>query len=199
MKIYRNLPAEFVKEAGALFATAFETKFSYFLGDRSAIQKIISSLINPSQVIAVVSDTNELMGIAGFSYKKKHMLSIGMKAMIQQYGIVKGIGKIIQLGIYFPNEFPMSYIYIDAVTVKATYRGQGISRILLAELEQIAVEYGVTNLQLDVDVANTVAVKAYEKTGFREAGVQTLSAHAARRIGMTQVSRMLKIVEKQRG
>lgn len=64
MNIHRTLPVEFIIEASELFSDAFEDKFRYFFGSKSAIQQMMPSLINKEQVTAVVSDKNELVGIA---------------------------------------------------------------------------------------------------------------------------------------
>ncbi|SHG03788.1 GNAT family N-acetyltransferase [Pedobacter caeni] len=194
MNIYRTLPSEFIMEASELFSDAFEDKFRYFFGSRSAIQQMMSSLINKEQVIAVVSDKNELVGIAGYSYKERHMMVLDTKAMLKQYGLIKGLYKILQLGIYFPNEVPLTYIYVDAITVKAEYRGKGISRLLFHELEKVAFENGLTHLQLDVSVDNKQAINAYKNIGFREVTSKTFSQGTARRIGIRRASRMLKIL-----
>lgn len=194
MNIHRTLPAEFIIEASELFSDAFEDKFRYFFGSKSAIQQMMPSLINKEQVIAVVSDKNELVGIAGYSYKGRHMIVLNTKAMLKKYGLIKGLYKILQLGIYFPNEIPLTYIYVDAITVKAEYRGKGISRLLFRELEKVAFENGVTHLQLDVSVDNKQAISAYENIGFHEMTSKTLSHGAAQKIGIRRVNRMLKIL-----
>jgi ribosomal protein S18 acetylase RimI-like enzyme len=196
MKIYRNLPSEFLIDAGELFAAAFENKFSYFLGPKNTIQKIIPYLLNKEQIVSIVSDTEELIGIAGFSYKEKNMLSINIKAMVRQYGLIKGLYKILQLRIYFPNSFPLTYLYVDAITIKTGYRGKEYIRLLFEELEKVAFEKGITHLQLDVSYDNTSAVKAYEKIGFDEVKSENLSCSTARRIGISRVIRMIKILDR---
>lgn len=194
MNIYRNLPSEFITLACELFSDAFEDKFRYFFGSKGAIQKIMPYLINKEQIITVVSDQNELIGIAGFSYQQKHMLTINTKAMLKQYGLINGLYKILQLGIYFPNEVPLTYIYVDAIAIKAEYRGKGISWLLFRELEKIALQNGLTHLQLDVSIDNKSAINAYKTMGFYEVSTKKLDSHTAHRIGISQVIRMIKIL-----
>lgn len=54
----------------------------------------------------------------------------------------------------------------DAI-VKAEYRGQGISRMLLKEAEIIAKEIGSCKMTLEVLEGNKAAQSAYSKHGFR--------------------------------
>lgn len=196
MNIYRKLPPEFADSAAELFAEAFEDKFSYFLGSKASIQKIIPCLLNEEQVIVAVSQTRELLGIAGFSYKEKHMLSISIKAMIKQYGWIKGLYKTLQLSIYLPNEWAFTYLYVDAIAVKAGHRGKGISRLLINELDQIATEKGLTHLQLDVSDNNRSAIVAYERAGFHLIKSEELPHSISKRIGILRVNRMLRILNQ---
>lgn len=196
MKIYRQLRPEFRKAAGELFAEAFESKFRYFLGPKEVMQKVVPYLINKEQVLSIVSDTNELIGIAGFSYGQKSMFSMNIGAMIRQYGLIKGWYKMFQLGLYFPNSFPVTHLYIDAITIKADYRGKGYIRLLLQELEKVAFEKGTTNLQLDVSYDNAPAIRAYRKMGFYELKSETLDSSTASRLGISRVNRMIKILDR---
>lgn len=196
MKIYRKLRPEFMKQAGELLAEAFEDKFRYFLGTKAVIQKVIPHLINKEQVLSIVSDTNELIGIAGFSYEQKSMFSMNMKAMVRQYGLIKGVYKMFQMGVYFPNSFPVTHLYIDAITIKADYRGKGYIRLLFQELEKIAFEKGTTNLQLEVSCDNAAAIRAYRKMGFYELKSETLNSSVACRVGISRLNRMIKILDQ---
>lgn len=185
-----------MKDAGELFAEAFEDKFRYFLGPKEVLQKVIPHLINKEQVLSMVSDTDELIGIAGFSYEEKSMFAMNVKAMVRQYGLIKGFYKMFQLGIYFPNSFPVTHLYIDAITIKADYRGKGYIRLLFQELEKVAFEKGTTNLQLEVSNDNIAAISAYRKMGFYELKSETLDCSTACRIGISRVNRMVKILDQ---
>ena len=53
----------------------------------------------------------------------------------------------------------------DVVVVK-TFRGQNISQLMLAKVEQVAKEKGCCKLTLEVLEGNTIAQNAYLKLGF---------------------------------
>ena len=56
--------------------------------------------------------------------------------------------------------------YLGFMYVVPQHRGKGINSMVLAALKQWAQRKDVTELRLEVYVANTIAVKAYEKAGF---------------------------------
>jgi ribosomal protein S18 acetylase RimI-like enzyme len=55
---------------------------------------------------------------------------------------------------------------IHDVIVKPEYRGQGVSKMMLAKAEEIAIELGCCKLTLEVLQNNTAARTAYTKFGF---------------------------------
>ena len=55
---------------------------------------------------------------------------------------------------------------IHDLTVAPSYRGRGISKLLLAEIEAIARETGCAKLTLEVLEGNTVARGLYQQVGF---------------------------------
>jgi len=56
-------------------------------------------------------------------------------------------------------------VYIDP-----TYRGQGLGKMLMDEIERLAKDHGIEKLWLDVVVTQEPAKKLYRKLGFREIG-----------------------------
>jgi GNAT superfamily N-acetyltransferase len=56
---------------------------------------------------------------------------------------------------------------IHDIVVAKNYRGQGLCRELLAEVEAFALQCGCCKLTLEVLEGNTVAEKAYRNFGFR--------------------------------
>lgn len=55
---------------------------------------------------------------------------------------------------------------IHDIAVKPEFRGRGIGRALLAQVEQLAIERGCCKLTLEVLEGNQVAQKAYLAAGF---------------------------------
>ncbi len=57
--------------------------------------------------------------------------------------------------------------YINNVAVDPSYRGQGISRLLMEALIEAAREKGVKDLYLEVRVSNSIALGLYRSLGFK--------------------------------
>ncbi len=58
------------------------------------------------------------------------------------------------------------HVYLGFMYVDPSYRGKGINRKIIEALEQWSLSKGITEMRLDVYVANAPAVQAYEKVGF---------------------------------
>ncbi|WP_456404258.1 GNAT family N-acetyltransferase [Thiolapillus sp.] len=58
-------------------------------------------------------------------------------------------------------------INIHDVAVQASYRGQGISTLMLNKVEEVARQRGCCKLTLEVLEGNRIARNAYSKFGFR--------------------------------
>lgn len=57
--------------------------------------------------------------------------------------------------------------YIVTLDVAAPYRGQGIGQRLVESLQIMAAEAGATCMRLHVSVRNPVAIRLYERLGYR--------------------------------
>ncbi len=62
--------------------------------------------------------------------------------------------------------------HITNVAVLPSYRGLGLSKILLTNLFEICADRGITRLTLEVRESNSVAIKLYESLGFYASGIR---------------------------
>lgn len=62
--------------------------------------------------------------------------------------------------------------HITNVAVKETWRGQGIARELMAQMDQLCEKLGILYQTLEVRVSNTAAIHLYESIGFVSAGIR---------------------------
>jgi len=60
---------------------------------------------------------------------------------------------------------------IHDFTIAPTFRGRGLSKLLLRKIEELAAERGCTKLTLEVLEGNTIARKLYENSGFERYGL----------------------------
>ncbi len=56
--------------------------------------------------------------------------------------------------------------YIHSFTTKRTYKGKGIGKLILNDIEKMLYEKGITNLRLDCGTKIDGLCKYYEKYGF---------------------------------
>ncbi len=66
----------------------------------------------------------------------------------------------------------MDEAHVTNIAVRAEYRGQGLGRRLLHELQRTAVFFGSAKMTLEVRVSNEVAQGLYRKFGFEPAGIR---------------------------
>lgn len=60
------------------------------------------------------------------------------------------------------------YAYLGFMYVVPAHRGKGVNKIILQQLTAWSKEKGITELRLEVFLANAIAIKAYEKAGFEK-------------------------------
>ena len=60
------------------------------------------------------------------------------------------------------------YAYLGFMYTKPEYRGMGVNRLIIQELTSWAKERGLHEVRLTVYNDNIPAIKAYEKSGFKE-------------------------------
>ena len=59
-----------------------------------------------------------------------------------------------------------------SIYIRGAYRGQGIGKVLLAELVKLSERNGFWTLQSGIIKENTSSIKLHEKCGFRELGIR---------------------------
>jgi len=59
------------------------------------------------------------------------------------------------------------FAYLGFMYVKPAHRGRGVVQAILDALKKWTLEKGLTEIRLEVYNANTAAVRAYEKAGFK--------------------------------
>ncbi|GIO40073.1 ribosomal-protein-alanine acetyltransferase [Paenibacillus antibioticophila] len=62
--------------------------------------------------------------------------------------------------------------HITNIAVRTAYRGQGLGETLLLQLIQLAMEYRIERMTLEVRESNLVAQALYRKLGFEPAGIR---------------------------
>ncbi|MFC0393434.1 ribosomal protein S18-alanine N-acetyltransferase [Paenibacillus mendelii] len=66
----------------------------------------------------------------------------------------------------------MDEAHVTNIAIRKDYRGQGLGKRLLTELQQTAVFFGAARMTLEVRITNEIAQRLYRKLGFEPAGVR---------------------------
>lgn len=61
-----------------------------------------------------------------------------------------------------------SHSYLGFMYVDPSYRGRGVNHLIIEALKEWSISRGIYELRLHVYNDNTVAIKAYEKSGFEK-------------------------------
>lgn len=104
-------------------------------------------------------------------------IASALKTMLQSADLLAFVAKVdgqhagyILLKVIEKDENAFAYadrmIYIDQISVKNEFRGQGIGRILVEKAFEVAREEGITKIQLDHWTNNEGARAFFGKNGF---------------------------------
>ena len=75
-----------------------------------------------------------------------------------------GFADIRRANDYFKHE---RYAHLGFMYVEPDFRGRGVIQMILEELKKWSLAQGVSELRLEVYDANSAAIRAYEKAGFK--------------------------------
>lgn len=132
----------------------------------------------------------------GYSTAQKKQIESRTNRMMVQYAgwrvlRMAWVGFQLRHIFDFLQQLPDDTFYIQMLAIYPQFRGQGIGQQLLAHAEARAAAHNCHTLALDVDIANTNAIRVYAYTGFTVAAhspVKTLDGRSA------GVKRMVKQV-----
>jgi len=63
-----------------------------------------------------------------------------------------------------------NFCVFHRLAVKPTHQSQGLAKLMIAYLEQLARLRGATSMRIDTSAENSYAIKAYHDLGYRDAG-----------------------------
>lgn len=192
MQVNRYLNKEYRTQAARILVMAFKPKLEGILGTEEEIHKVLLESLNSKYIVIVRSNEGPVIGVAAYQYKGNFTLDITLSTMIEVYGLFRGIYKMFSLLSYFPTKREQTTLYIDAIAVDDNYRGQGVGKLLLEELEKIAIENELSTVSLDVIKENIRAKKLYEEVGFEEVKYEELNEVAKNKLGFAGYYYMAK-------
>jgi ribosomal protein S18 acetylase RimI-like enzyme len=91
----------------------------------------------------------------------------------------------------FINNLPEGHYYVQFVAIYPNFRGQGLSKILLEQADEVARQRSCTTLALDVEIHNTLALNAYIKHGMAQAGASPVVKFRGQEAGLYRMEKPL--------
>jgi ribosomal-protein-alanine N-acetyltransferase len=89
--------------------------------------------------------------------------------LFARYLVMENKGEIIGYGGMWVI---MDEAHVTNIAVRSDFRGQGLGRRLLFELQRTAVFFGAAKMTLEVRMSNEIALRLYRKFGFEPSGIR---------------------------
>jgi ribosomal protein S18 acetylase RimI-like enzyme len=153
-------------QALEIYYNSFEQKIRPLLQPKEKAIRLSSHAINPNRIYYALKN-GKAVGIIGLQYDDLDFLSYRFDFIRKYYSFFKSIYLYFILNI-MKTKLDAYTIRIDSVAVDDQYRGQGIGKILINKVVEIAKNRGFKEIILEVVNTNPRAKKLYEKMGFKE-------------------------------
>jgi ribosomal protein S18 acetylase RimI-like enzyme len=164
VNIRYKLPPEYLSSAAVIYYEAFTEKMSYLVKDMPNGILMAKEILLTKQIL-FAELSSECVGIASIRFgeysKRKSVLGI----FIKYAGIFRGVSAYIT-SILLDRKVRVNEMRIDNLAVKPNHRGKGIGRALLGRAYQIAKEYNLQKVILEVVDTNISARHLYELEGY---------------------------------
>ena len=132
------------------------------------------------------SDYQQIESLADTIWREHYIPIVGkpqIDYMLDKFQSLRAIQKQVEEGFeyfsLFYDETPVGYIsirqetnalFLSKIYVLSNYRGKKIGKAAMFFVEEKAKTYQLKNIRLTVNINNTIAIKAYEKLGFKNVG-----------------------------
>jgi ribosomal protein S18 acetylase RimI-like enzyme len=164
MIVNKGLSQKHTSDVIDLLLSTFGEKIMPILGKNNKAKRLLELSINQDNCFSA-EDNTELLGVLAFQINKTRFISITLRSVINEYGIVRGVLKFIGLSLLGHKSYS-DEIYVEAVAVCKNARGQGVGTELFEALFGFAKENKVKSITLQVIGPNTKAKELYERLGF---------------------------------
>ncbi len=164
MNIRNGLSQRYFSDAASLFLDSLGDKFYPILGDKQKAQTLLELSINQKNCFSAMSE-NTLLGVLAYQISNTNFLSMSLQNIVNVYGIFSGIPKALALS-QLEHKTDKNDIYIEAVAVSESARGQGVGTKLFEALFAYAAEHKFSSITLQVIDTNPKAEALYKRLGF---------------------------------
>ena len=152
------------RQATAVYLQSFGHNFKPLSQSFLKQVRLLEQNINPDRTIVVFED-DKVVGIAGMRFHGRQMYHFSLKLLINEMGVFQGILSWLAIGFICKNQ-DRNELLIDGLTVRKGYRGKGVGRLMVQEIQRVATEEGLEWVRLSVAVGNDAALHLYQSCGF---------------------------------
>lgn len=141
--------------------------------------KIVPGVDAPWKAVRL-NDNPNAVGLMQSFYKRtgrqiaEEELLLGLQKFIDKGNVfaILDEGKIVAIMNLYCNNYETKMAYLNNLEVLGSYRGKGLSKIIMTSAIIYCTEQGFNTINLHVEPSNIVAEKLYLSFGFEKTGVQ---------------------------
>jgi len=188
--LLHDLPAQHAAAAATIYADAFASKMTAFLGsDRPRMEALFADSFQPQHTILAL-EADQVLGVLGMHDGTTGFLEPTITIMNRHYGW-SGIFRLLGLGL-LSSKHPKDSLHVESIAVSAAARGKGIGSQLLAHAEAHAINNGFRAMSLEVIGKNPRARALYERIGYQVIHTSIVPIGISHLIGVNSVHLMQK-------
>ena len=162
-----GLPRNLRRQAAQLYWQAFGSKLGLVMGPEPRALAYLAAVIRADHAIIAMSDTGQLLGLAGFKTPHGSFASGGPDTLRASYGTFGGLWRG-RLLTWLSSEIDDTNFLLDGLCVAPDLRGHGLGTALLSAICAEARLRGYPAVRLDVVDTNWRARALYRRLGFVE-------------------------------
>ena len=165
MRITEGFPDGQRERAAELFWEAFSGKLGRVLRPEPRALAFLERALTPAHALCALSDSGELIGLAGLKTSAGGLVTAGRAEVAQVYGRLGALWRAAVLD-RFEHRLTDRQLLVDGLFVAPQARGRGVGSALLEAVLREARWRGLDEVRLAVADGNPRARALYERHGF---------------------------------
>ncbi len=169
-RVLRGIPPELVPEVAGLLVEAFALKVEHELRPRTPEQarRLVARSIVPDLGWVAVGQEDAVLGVAGVGVHGRRFSHMSFRALANEFGLLGAIPRwLLTAGEGILTRPRKRQWRVEALAVDEAARGSGVGTELLTTVIEAAREAGMRTVELEVIDVNDMALRLYERIGFR--------------------------------
>ncbi|TWT77380.1 Mycothiol acetyltransferase [Posidoniimonas polymericola] len=174
----------------------FERKIHHLLllsKSEEQAKRLIPQLVDFSQSLVAVRG-GRVCGVLFMNQGRDRCFRFDWRLGVSEFGLLGTIGRRINYWLVHEKKRRPTELNIQAITVRAELRNQGLGTLLVNEAQRYAGRHAFRELTLEVVDTNPQAKRLYERLGFTTKKTESTWPFTAR-AGFNAVDTMAKPVE----